>query len=1500
MKKFLSQLLGGALAVSLALPVSAAGPARKMSGRGSEPQAVSSVSVKAVSGKHLAAPQGRRSRKSNPVTRFVTGTKPVNFVKKHAAPALEASGTSIQLRGNLYFSETWQDTGDVLGIYDIPVADGQEWNCVAPYVDALGGGVAINGVYYAVSYYESWLGRSASITTYDMETWDYIGEVDCDLTLLASDVTYDPVTGRVYGCFYDETLTSLSFGYVDYDTQTRTVIRQLDYDTYIAAIAADKNGNLFGVKDIGTVCSIDKETGAVTDIAETGLESVYPTSAVIDPRTGKMYYNHCGMDVCGLYEIDTTTGAAVRLADYPGLEQVLGMYVVLPPAEDNAPAAPTGLEAVFDGKSLSGKIVFSVPATFYGGAIGEGPVSYTVKCDGEMLAEGETAFGALVEAQVSVAAPGEHKFIVTLDNEAGPSPAATVVAFVGAGIPQAPSSVSLSYSDGSFTLSWLPVRSSADGGYVDAENVTYDVVRYPGEVVVARGISETTLTDPVAVPESLTRYYYEITARDGDLASDVARSPVYSLGAMELPFSENFDTSDSMELFTVLDGNDNGTCWEYNYLNKAARIMYSYEPMDDWMFTPPFNMEAGKMYRVEFAYYAYMENFVERLEVKWGASSTPEGMTETLLEPVDVSSTVESPSRFKGVIVPEADGNYVIGFHGISDPDCYYLYVDEISVSAAIAPGAPAAAENLSVQAAPDGSLSATVSFTAPSETIGGDRLTSISRIDVSRDGEVVKSFVSPAPGETLSFTDNTVPTSGRHTWSVVPFNADGAGDAVSATMFVGINRPGLIKKVTAAETANDGEVALSWIAPEADIDGNPISQSLVSYDLYEIGESGEVPVKKGLTETSYTYQAVAPDGEQNFHQWIVYPVTEAGRNDGRLSNIVAVGPALECPYSESFAGKKLGHNIVDSGVGNAEWSLYGDRDLDGVTSWDGDNGFAAMHSLTTGEYASLHFLKIRVPDGNPTLSFYLFCIADDDNSEIEVTAISEGKEVVLRSIVANVDGVPGGYKRVTVPLGEYSGKSLQISIKATIREYVYVIIDNIFVGELPGNDLAITGVAAPAEAKNGEEFNVMFRVENLGRLDAGNFDVALFRNGEKIAVKTLAGLAAGQGGVVAFPQRLSPVVGDGCEYHAEIVWNDDVNPDNNLSEKVVVKFRQTNLPAVDNIVGEQTGDMVRLSWDEPDVSLAKPQPVTEDFESGEPWAKKFGEWTLIDNDGGKVGGIKGVTIPGMEADVDLSQFFIFDTTDDSEFNRTFAAHSGNRYLASIYNVDASPVDEWAVSPILSGDAQTVSFYAASYSEYPESIEVRYSTTGSAIEDFTESVLDIPYLDQGWNLYEAELPAGAKYFAIRSYAADAFMLMIDDVTFTPELGELSLMGYNIYRDGVRINDAPVEEPAFTDADAADGEHLYHVTAVYDKGESMPVSVSVAKSGIPGVGASAVTVSVADRSIVITGAEGHPVAVYTVDGKTVYSSAGQARTVIPVQPGIYIVKAATTVRKVIVK
>ena len=46
-----------------------------------------------------------------------------------------------------------------------------------------------------------------------------------------------------------------------------------------------------------------------------------------------------------------------------------------------------------------------------------------------------------------------------------------------------------------------------------------------------------------------------------------------------------------------------------------------------------------------------------------------------------------------------------------------------------------------------------------------------------------------------------------------------------------------------------------------------------------------------------------------------------------------------------------------------------------------------------------------------------------------------------------------------------------------------------------------------------------------------------------------------------------------------------------------------------------------------------------------------------------------------------------------------------------MFAYDDSQVDDWAISPALSGNAQTISFYAKSYSkDYPEKIEVLYST----------------------------------------------------------------------------------------------------------------------------------------------------------------------------------------------
>ncbi|GAB1405445.1 hypothetical protein MASR1M74_26260 [Lentimicrobium sp.] len=49
----------------------------------------------------------------------------------------------------------------------------------------------------------------------------------------------------------------------------------------------------------------------------------------------------------------------------------------------------------------------------------------------------------------------------------------------------------------------------------------------------------------------------------------------------------------------------------------------------------------------------------------------------------------------------------------------------------------------------------------------------------------------------------------------------------------------------------------------------------------------------------------------------------------------------------------------------------------------------------------------------------------------------------------------------------------------------------------------------------------------------------------------------------------------------------------------------------------------------------------------------------------------------------------------------------------------------------------------------------------------------------------------------------------------------ALTGYNVYRDGAKINDAVINGLTYTDMGLDEGTYVYHVTAVYDEGESGP-------------------------------------------------------------------------------
>ena len=281
----------------------------------------------------------------------------------------------------------------------------------------------------------------------------------------------------------------------------------------------------------------------------------------------------------------------------------------------------------------------------------------------------------------------------------------------------------------------------------------------------------------------------------------------------------------------------------------------------------------------------------------------------------------------------------------------------------------------------------------------------------------------------------------------------------------------------------------------------------------------------------------------------------------------------------------------------------------------------------------------------------------------------------------------------------------------------------------------------------------------------------------------------------------------------------DDEVSANNTTPTVTVDVIVSEYPAVTDLEAASGENGVELTWSEPDLDSAPAERITESFENGDAFSSEFGEWTFVDVDESPVGGISTQDIPGITPGTTTGSFWVWDANLLSD--RMTGARTGKKFLFSLFRFDDGKVDDWAISPELCGKAQTIQFYAKSYtSTYREHIEVYYSTTGTEISDFikvrNEEVV-LPY----WEEYNIELPEGAKYFAIRSVAAGGFMLAIDDVSFTPAgNANLDLVGYNVYRDGMKINTEIVEEPEFTDETAETGKtYTYVVTAIYTKGES---------------------------------------------------------------------------------
>ena len=1429
---------------------------------------------------------------------------------RYAVP--KAAATKMpEIYGSVIYSDNQSMTTP--GIYRLPVASGETFMKVAEGPNAEYGGAMVGETYYAAYMGGSSFMPIPYLTKWNSTTWTRLSSSGSDNSCMATDVAYDTSTGKVYGAFANAAGTSLVFGTIDYSMGL--VNRISSTSDLWCAMAAAPDGTLYGIASdyTGTVTNptitgsslytINKANGAKTLIGSTGLvpDDRYNTSAIIDPRTGRMFWAFYNNVTSGLYEINLTTGAASLVVSYPTMEQVTGLYIASPAAEDGAPAECTDLAASFPNGALTGNISFRLPSTLFSGAALSGQVSYKILHGSNMLASGNGPAGSTVSVPVSVQNSGKYELTIIAYNAVGDGPAAKVSVFIGHGTPTMPQ-VTASYADGKFHVEWTPVTEASDGGYLDPSAVTYKVVRYPSNIVVAQSTPLTSLDLDFEEPASITSYYYGVTAFYNGKSSKEAQSNRVTLGSIVPPYIHIFDSESKVDNHTIINANNDQRQWLYR--NGSMVIQWnSAEAMDDWLITPAVKLRKGYSYKFTVNANIERASNPERLEVKFGKSPTAEAMTGVVIEPTVLTNVgADNTLPFSGNIVPTEDGAYYIGIHGISDANQYNLYVTGYSIDAPTAAAGPSAPTGLKLVPDANGAFRITGSVTAPANDLIGQPLASLTRLDVLRGDVIIKSIDDPTPGQTYTFSDEMA-QGGMTTYSAVAYNAFGKGDEISATVLVGINPPAEPQGVKLVETANPGEVTLSWEPVDKDASGNPLNPELVTYTIYQLQAETHVVLFDDIIGTSHTFQAVKA-GEQNFVHFFVSAQTEGGISQVVDSPLIPAGTPYSLPYKETFPNGDTNTLLAFDDSGTVMWSLLKDGNEYGVNSHSADNGLLISKGRTAADTGLIHTMKIFI-DGNtakPGASFYVYNMGADYANTVELVVFSDNQWKTITSVSTNSFGDETGWHLVSGSLDEYVGKEVLVGVRTIAGSHMETFIDDLYVGTTSGHDIAVTDIAAPQEAGFNNEFAITATILNKGVNEATGYSVVLLADGEPVATETGRTIAPGANDVVTFRRTFSAMDEGTKTFQVKADFAADEVPADNLSKEVKVTVKVPALPTVTTLNGYRSEKGIELKWETPETEGYDGEAITDDFEGYESFSTEFGSWTTFDGDAKPIGRIQDVNLPGIEFQSPQS-WWVMDAT-HPEFNKSYVANSGVKYLAQMYLYDASQCDDWLISPELTGAAQTLSFFARSYdAKYKESFEVMVSYTGNEIADF-RTVGSRSEIAATWNSYSFGLPEGAKYFAIRCVSRNKFMLLLDDISFIPaEAARLELKGFNVWKNGALVTEAPVTGNSWLDSsEKSDVDPEYRVTAVYDKGESKPSEIA----GITFVGLNIaesdnISVTASAGLITVCGAEGLPVLVSGADGRTVTAiSKASAKETILAAPGIYLVKAGSRVAKVIVR
>ena len=699
---------------------------------------------------------------------------------------MKAEPYSAPLFGNIVANGDWSEPTSQVGIYQL-TADGNMQQVFCDSQMQGMAGVFINDKYYVCS--------PLIMGPVLLSTTMYVYDVDAkelDVTIgfsgwsnVAVGYTYDSGNDAAYALTYNQ---NTALGYVlnkfDYETLTYTPICDLE-NAYLA-FCIDGEGRFYGIGQDGWLCRIDETTGESHKILDTQFKPEGSQSAVWSPRDGKILWAAHNQAESRLMSIDVASGtpAIEEICSYNGV-QVLGLYTTDPMVSPDAPSAPQDMEIDYaETGSTVATVSCTAPVTSMDGGKLQGGMTACVKVDDEEPATFPAMAGEPFSQEIDLASEGKHKITLWFQNDSGKGALAIGYTYTGFDTPTAVAGLQYTLSDtGEFAMTWTAPVGINGGGLAP---LSYEIYKN-GNLVAT--VTETRYEEKL--DGELQSYSYSVIPVAGNRRGESAGIESFMFGdAVSLPYEQHFADESSMDFFTVLDANGDGVSWLYDSLNKAAFYRTNTQGVDadDYLIAPKVNLEKGHVYKIQFSTWVTDANTTEQLSVV-----VAKGMEKVDMEAADavggkleISNTYSDKRTVELEYTAAESGIRYFAFHCTTMAGGWILNLTDIRIEDLGNAKSPSAVSDLEVATDSDGELEVTVSFVTPDRTVDGSALGELDKIEIARDGKVIKRFDKPGIGQKLEYVDTEISQTGYLTYSVWGTNANGSGEQAEKQVYVG------------------------------------------------------------------------------------------------------------------------------------------------------------------------------------------------------------------------------------------------------------------------------------------------------------------------------------------------------------------------------------------------------------------------------------------------------------------------------------------------------------------------------------------------------------------------------------------------------------------------------------------------------------------------------------------------------------------------------------------